>query len=173
MKETIHDLTSSHWWITVAIASLVLNILAAYFVRGFDRVLPKLSARIGSWCGQKTGEFAKDIDRASNDPQLMTFLAARQAGLHIAAIHNYVLGAFLFYLGGKVTSPHFLSMLLWLTAFIFTLAGSGDFGRAMRCKFILDQTQRKLTKSVNANQKAITAPPTTPTATAVTTSVKS
>jgi len=143
MQDTIHDLTSTHWWITVAVASLVLNILASYFVRGFDRVLPKLSARFDSWKGRKSSEFAQDIDQASGDVQHMTFLAARQASLHIAAVHNYIIGALFFYAGGKLTSPAFLSTLLWLVGLLFTLAGSGDFGRAMRCRFILDQVQRK------------------------------
>jgi hypothetical protein len=158
MQDTIHDLASAHWWITVAIASLVLNILASYFVRGLDRVLPKLSARLGSWTGQKAAEFTQDIERASRDIQLMTFLAARQAGLHVAAIHNYILGALLFYAGGKLTSPVFLSTLLWLVGLMFTLAGSGDFGRAMRCRFILDQVQRKTKEPTTALKPTASAP---------------
>ena len=147
MQETIRELTSAHWWITVAIASLILNILASYFVRWLDRVVPRFSATLSSWAGRKAEEFTEDIERASRDVHLMTFLAARQAGLHVAALHNYVLGALLFYAAGKLTSPAFLSALLWLIGFLFTLAGSGDFGRAMRCRAILDGSQRKTKES--------------------------
>jgi hypothetical protein len=157
MHDAIQDLTSAHWWITVAIASLVLNILAAYFVRGLDRFLPRLSARLGSWTGRKAAEFTQDIDRASKDIQLMTFLAAQQAGLHVAAIHNYVIGALLFYAGVKLTSPAFLSTALWFIGFLFTLAGSSDFGRAMRCKLILDQVQRKTKESNKSLQPTAAA----------------
>src|SRR2546422_6034210 len=112
MERIIRDLTSAHWWITVAVASLAFNILAIYCVRGLDRVFPKLSARLRSWAGRKMSEFESDIDRTSQDVQTMTLVAARQAAWHVGALHNYVLGALFFYGSGKWTSPAFVSTLL-------------------------------------------------------------
>ena len=153
MQDIINELTSAHWWITVAVASLVLNILASYFVRGLDRFVPRLSARVRSWTGQKSAEFSQEIDRAARDLQFKTFLAARQASLHVAALHNYLLAAVAFYVAGKLKSPVFFSALLWLIGFLFTLAGSVAFGHAMRCKTILDGGE-KFAKEYNKRAAA-------------------
>jgi len=142
MHDTIRDLTSAHWWITVAVASLILNILAAYFVRWLDRLFPNVSKRVFSWTGSKMSDFEKDINRASRDNQLMVFLAARGAGLHVGAIHNYVVGTLFFYTSGKVMSSPILSGVLLVIGFLFTIAGSRDFGGAMRCRFIIDRVQK-------------------------------
>ena len=143
VQDTIHDLTSAHWWITVAIASLILNVLASYMRGGLDRILPKLSARFGSWTELKTKEFQDDIDLTSGDLQRMTFLAARQASCHVAALHSYFMGAVFFYVSHKLTTVGWLSTVLLLVGVVFTVAGSREFGYAMRCKTILDGVRKK------------------------------
>jgi hypothetical protein len=143
MQDTLRDLISVHWWITVAIASLVLNVAASYLRGGLDRILPRLSSRFSFWTRKKVTEFTHDIDLASRDVSLMTYLAARQAGCHIAAMHQYVLMFLFFYVGGKVKSSAALSTALLCIGALFSIAGAWNYGRAMRHKTILDAVEKR------------------------------
>jgi hypothetical protein len=147
MKDTLLDLTSVHWWITVAVASLLLNVAASYLRGGLDRILPRLSSRFGLWTERKLAGFTHDIDLASRDVSLMTYLAARQAGCHIAAMHQYVLMFLFFYVGGKVKSPVALSTVLLCIGTLFSIAGAWNYGRAMRHKTILDAVEKRARKT--------------------------
>ena len=132
-----------HWWITVAIASLVLNVAASYLRGGLDRILPRLSSHFKFWTQKKVTGFTNDIDLASGDVSLMTYLAARQAGCHIAAMHHYVLMSLFFYVGGKVKSSAALSTALLCIGGLFSIAGAWNYGRAMRHKTILDAIEKR------------------------------
>lgn len=112
MKDTLHDLTSVHWWITVAFVSLLLNVLASYLRGGLDRILARLSSRFSLWTQRKVAEFRQDIDVVSHDVSFMAYCAARQAGYHIAAMHHYLLMFLFFYIGAKLKSPVALSTVL-------------------------------------------------------------
>ncbi|MDB6064070.1 MAG: hypothetical protein JWR26_278 [Pedosphaera sp.] len=151
MQDIIKELTSVHWLITVGIASLVLNILASYLVRVLDRILPRFSAFVGKWTGRKVTEFSDDVDRASRDIKVATYIAARQASLHIFALHSYAMGAIFFYVGGKLKSHEFLSISIWVMGFLITMLGSGDLGGALRCRSILNAAQKK----TEMDQKAL------------------
>jgi hypothetical protein len=150
MKDTLNDILSVHWWISVAIASLVLNVAASYLRDGLNRALPRLSSRFRSFAHLKTEEFTNDIDRASGDVSLMTYLAARQAGYHIVALHHWALMCLFFYIGGKVKSLPFMSTALFCIGALFSVVAACNFGRAMRCKVVLDAVQRRQQKPKSA-----------------------
>ena len=130
----------------MAIVSLILNLFTSYLREGLDRFLPRVSSRLGSWAQRKAGEFRDDIERASGDITLMTYLSARQASYHISALHYYILSFFFFYLSGKVTSPEYLQTILGCGGALFAIVGGANYGRAMRCKTILDAVERKTKK---------------------------
>jgi hypothetical protein len=143
MQDTLHDLSSVHWWITVAIASLVLNVAASYLRGGLDRILPRLSLRFKLWTQKKATEFTYDIDLASREVSLMTYLAARQAGCQIAAMHYYILMSLFFYVGGRMKSSAAWSTSLLCIGGLLSIAGAWNYGRAMRHKTILDAVEKR------------------------------
>ena len=131
---------SAEWWITAVFAGVVIHILASYLRDGLDRVFPRLGSRLGSWLDswiRRTNEgFADDIDRTKRDISHMAFIAARQASCHICALSWYLLGLGMFDLAGKFQGLD--STVFRLIGTLLFFAGAGEFGRAMRCKTILE-----------------------------------
>ena len=158
MHDILKDFTSPHWWITVAIAGFLMNVLASYCVRWLDRTIPSLSARMRSWTGQRVAEFSRDVDRASKDFQTMTFLAARQANWQISSLQCYISGSIALFASANVGAYRWISFLLLLIGILFIIAGSGDFGRAMRCRAILDCVEKAWTDTNKAPKPAASAP---------------
>ena len=66
----------------------------------------------------------------------MAYIAARQTSCHICALHFYLLAFGVYFLAGQFHG--FGSTVFRLLALAFVLAGAGEFGRAMRCKTILE-----------------------------------
>lgn len=149
MERIINDITSLHWWVTVFVAGVFLRIIANYGMRGLDWVFPKLASRFKSWAGDVEAGFERDINRVSEDIQLLTFTAARQTGLHVVAIQYYILSVALYAAAAKINSP-VLSNVLWPIGLGFTLMGAHCFGQAMRCKTIVDNALKRPKKSGDA-----------------------
>jgi len=147
MNETLRDLLSMHWWITVVIASLLLNVAASYMRDALDKLIPRASSWLGRWTDSRIADFEAEIDRAAGDLGVATYFAASQASYHIAALHGYILGGGCIFAGamlgpGSYSSAVWSSLLTW-TGWLFTMFGAADFGRARRCRQVLDGARSK------------------------------
>lgn len=143
MKDIISDLTSPTWWVTVIFATIVLNIVSNYVMRGLDRFLPKLAACFRAWFSRKTTEFDRESDQASKSIQTMTFLAARQGSLHIASLQNYLVGFGFFFISGRFSTLYYVHIASWAIGLIFIMFASADAGKAQRCRFTLEEAIKK------------------------------
>ena len=143
MKDFIKDLSSPYWWLTAALAGVFFNVVASYLRDAIDKAAPRVSSRLRLWTRRKVEEFSSDIDRASGNLPLLTFLAARHAGYQVAAIQSYLVATVFLYFGFHATPPTFWSRVFAIAGFLFTLIGAGNYGRAQRCKTILDDAQNR------------------------------
>lgn len=95
MEEIISELASPKWWVSVVVAGIVINLVAAYIKPSFDKVFSSFSSWWRNRTNSKNEEREKYIKKLSNDPHLQVMESLDELRQRNRSVYALVLGIFI------------------------------------------------------------------------------
>jgi hypothetical protein len=99
MGQIVSDLTSIHWWLTVVVVGIVLNVASAYLKPWIDTQVARFSARRRATIEKEHARRLRIIKKVQADPHEETVQLLREIRSRVNGLSSLMLGLVFFAVG--------------------------------------------------------------------------
>ncbi|EOC7930534.1 hypothetical protein ACKVFH_001781 [Vibrio cholerae] len=147
MDQFLADASSTHWWLTVVVVGIVINILSSYIKSIFETLLASISSHWRYKQEKRTAEEQKIIELLSEDKELKLVYALNENRFRTRSVGFFVLGLMFIVMLFNLDSGSVLSFSICaIMALVSIILGLNDHRYAGKVQTRVEQSTGGLDK---------------------------
>ncbi|TKB07446.1 hypothetical protein [Desulforhopalus sp. IMCC35007] len=132
METVLSELSNPIWWVTVVIAGIIINLIAAYFKPVIDKLFSLFSSKIRKRNQIKETEKLLYIERLAKEQSFFITEQLSELRLRIQSVYSLVVGVFVIVAMNMFYIPRIFHIFLMGMAALFFFTSFFAFYRAVK-----------------------------------------